>query len=99
MSEAPTSDPVACHNCRAELHGPFCAQCGQEALPHDRAGYFDVTSDEAADVRKEMVNALESLGIVVEASHHEVATGQHEIDFRYAEALSTADNTVAFKIT
>jgi glutamine synthetase len=70
-----------------------------ESLPHDRAGYFDVTSDEAADVRKEMVNALEAMGIVVEASHHEVATGQHEIDFRYAEALNTADNAVAFKIT
>jgi glutamine synthetase len=70
-----------------------------ESLPHDRASYFDVTSDEAADVRKEMVNALEAMGIVVEASHHEVATGQHEIDFRYAEALSTADNALAFKIT
>jgi glutamine synthetase len=69
-----------------------------EALPHDRAGYFDVTTDEAADVRKEMVTALEGLGIIVEASHHEVATGQHEIDFRYADALDTADNVVAFKI-
>ena len=70
-----------------------------ESLPHDRAGYFDVTTDEAADIRKEMVNALEGLGIVVEASHHEVATGQHEIDFRYADALKTADNAVTFKMT
>jgi glutamine synthetase len=77
--------------------GPDVSGPGQP-LPHDRAGYFDVTSDEAADVRKEMVNALEGLGIVVEASHHEVATGQHEIDFRYADALSTADNAVAFRI-
>jgi glutamine synthetase len=69
-----------------------------ESLPHDKAGYFDVTSDLAADVRKEMVNHLEELGIVVEASHHEVATGQHEIDFRYADALTTADNAVAFRI-
>src|SRR6266571_1397443 len=68
-----------------------------ESLPHDRAGYFDVTTDEAADIRKEMVNALEGLGIVVEASHHEVATGQHEIDFRYADALKTADNAVTFR--
>lgn len=70
-----------------------------ESLPHDRAGYFDVTTDEAADVRKEMVNVLEAQGIVVEASHHELATGQHEIDFHYADALQTADNTLAFKIT
>ncbi len=70
-----------------------------ESLPHDRASYFDVTTDEAADIRKEMVNALEGMGIEVEASHHEVATGQHEIDFRYADALKTADNAVTFKIT
>jgi glutamine synthetase len=70
-----------------------------ESLPHDRAGYFDVTSDEAAEVRKEMVNALESQGITVEASHHEVAPGQHEIDFRYGPALQTADNAVTFKVT
>src|SRR5438105_857816 len=70
-----------------------------ESLPHDRAGYFDVTTDEAAEVRKEMVNALESQGITVEASHHEVAPGQHEIDFRYGPALRTADNAVTFKVT
>jgi glutamine synthetase len=70
-----------------------------ESLPHDRASYFDVTSDEAAEVRKEMVNALESQGITVEASHHEVAPGQHEIDFRYGPALRTADNAVTFKVT
>src|SRR5262245_40908327 len=75
-------------------------QAGQlESLPHDRAGYFDVTTDEAAEVRKEMVNALESQGITVEASHHEVAPGQHEIDFRYGPALRTADNAVTFKVT
>src|SRR6187402_816597 len=70
-----------------------------EPLPHDQAGYFDVTTDLAADVRKEMVNALEDQGIVVEASHHEVAVGQHDIDFRYADALTTADNALTFKIT
>ncbi len=69
-----------------------------EVLPHDRAGYFDLTTDEAADVRKEMVNALEGLGIEVEALHHEVAIGQHEIDFRYADALKTADNAVSFRV-
>src|SRR5919197_179601 len=70
---------------------------GVEPLPHDQAGYFDLTSDEAADVRKEMVKALEELGIVVEASHHEVAIGQHEIDFKYDNALRTADNAVTFR--
>jgi glutamine synthetase len=70
-----------------------------ESLPHDRAGYFDVTTDEASEVRKEMVNALEMQGITVEASHHEVAPGQHEIDFRYDKALLTADNAVTFKVT
>jgi glutamine synthetase len=70
-----------------------------EPLPHDQAGYFDVTTDLAADVRKEMVNALEDQGIVVEASHHEVAIGQHEIDFKYGPALQTADNAVTFKVT
>ncbi len=69
-----------------------------EPLPHDRAGYFDLTSDEAAGVRKEMVNALEGLGIEVEALHHEVASGQHEIDFRYADALKTADNAVSLRV-
>ena len=68
-----------------------------EVLPHDRASYFDLTSDVAADVRKEMVNALEAMGITVEASHHEVAIGQHEIDFKYDNALATADNAVTFR--
>jgi glutamine synthetase len=72
---------------------------GVEPLPHDQAGYFDLTSDEAVDVRKKMVEALEALGIVVEASHHEVAIGQHEIDFKYDDAMRTADNAVTFRTT
>jgi glutamine synthetase len=70
-----------------------------EPLPHDQAGYFDLTTDEASNVRKEMVEALEELGIVVEASHHEVAIGQHEIDFKYDDAMRTADNAVTFRTT
>src|SRR6266542_1900440 len=70
-----------------------------EPLPHDAAGYFDLTTDEAANVRKEMVEALEELGIVVEASHHEVAIGQHEIDFKYDDAMRTSDNAVTFRTT
>jgi glutamine synthetase len=66
-------------------------------LPHDRAGYFDFSTDTASVVRKDMVNALDMLGIEVEASHHEVAVGQHEIDFEYGDALVTADRTVTMK--
>jgi glutamine synthetase len=67
--------------------------------PHDEGGYFDLTIDLASQVRKEMVNALEALGITVETSHHEVASGQHEIDFQYDDALKTADNAVTFRYT
>src|SRR5919202_6376046 len=67
--------------------------------PHDEGGYFDLSTDLAAQVRKEMVNALEALGITVETSHHEVASGQHEIDFQYDDALKTADNAVTFRYT
>jgi glutamine synthetase len=70
-----------------------------EPLPHDAAGYFDLSEDLGTEVRKEMMNALEDFGIKVETAHHEVATGQHEIDFQYADALRTADNAVTFKTT
>jgi glutamine synthetase len=66
--------------------------------PHDSAGYFDVSTDQAVLIRRQMVRALQGLGIVVEASHHEVAAGQHEIDLRVAEALRAADNTVAARV-
>ncbi len=66
-------------------------------LPHDRAGYFDYSTDVASVVRKDMVLSLEQMGIDVEASHHEVAIGQHEIDFEYGDALATADRTVTMK--
>ncbi len=68
-------------------------------LPHDTAGYFDLSTDLAAHVRKEMVNALKALDIKVETSHHEVAMGQHEIDFEYADALRSADNAVTLRYT
>jgi len=65
---------------------------------HDRAGYFDLTPmDMGEDARREMVLTLEGMGFEVEASHHEVAPGQHEIDFKYADALTTADSLVTFK--
>ena len=67
--------------------------------PHDEAGYFDVSSDSAHGVRRQMVDALNALGIKVEASHHEVASGQNEIDFQYCPALVAADNTITLRTT
>ncbi len=70
-----------------------------EPLPHDEGSYFDMSTDLASEVRKEMVEALELQGIAVETSHHEVGPGQHEIDMRYDEALRMADKVVEFKAT
>jgi glutamine synthetase len=67
--------------------------------PHDLGGYFDLSTDRGGGVRKEMCRALAAFGIRVEASHHEVAQGQQEIDFRYTDALRAADNVVTFKTT
>jgi len=64
---------------------------------HDDAGYFDISTDLAHSVRRQMVDALQRLGLHVEAAHHEVASGQSEIDFRYDQALITADNVITFR--
>jgi glutamine synthetase len=64
----------------------------------DQGGYFDFTPlDRAQDVRRDIDYALEHMGFQIEASHHEVAPSQHEIDFRFGDVLSTADNVVTFK--
>ena len=68
-------------------------------LPHDNAGYFDQTTDLGLKIRRHMAFGLDEMGIEVEALHHEVAAGQHEIDFKYADALLTADNAISFKLT
>ncbi len=66
---------------------------------HDDAGYFDLAPiDLGESARKEMCLTLEKMGFEIEAAHHEVARGQHEIDFKYAEALKTADNINTFKL-
>ncbi|MFW5912313.1 MAG: type I glutamate--ammonia ligase [Candidatus Hadarchaeota archaeon] len=66
--------------------------------PHDRGGYFDFApKDLASDLRRDITFALEAMGFEVEASHHEVAEGQHEIDFKYEDALRTADNIATFR--
>ncbi len=67
-------------------------------LPHDTAGYFDVSTDLATLIRRQMVRALQNMGIAVEAAHHEVAAGQHEIDLRYAEAIRAADHTITARL-
>lgn len=65
---------------------------------HDKAGYFDLSPvDKGENARREMVMALEEMGFEVETSHHEVAPGQHEIDFKHSDALDTADKIVTFK--
>ncbi|MEW5953201.1 MAG: type I glutamate--ammonia ligase [Bacillota bacterium] len=65
---------------------------------HDRAGYFDLTPvDMGENARRSMVLLLEEMGYEIEASHHEVAPGQHEIDFKYSDALDVADKIVTFK--
>ncbi|MBN2550193.1 MAG: type I glutamate--ammonia ligase [Anaerolineales bacterium] len=69
-------------------------------VPHDVGGYFDFSAnDEAVRVRTELMDALYHMGLDVEMGHHEVALGQHEIDFRFAEALQTADNVLTLKYT
>ena len=65
---------------------------------HDHGGYFDLgPKDLAQEIRAEIIYMLEAMGFEVEASHHEVAPGQHEIDFKYADALTTADNISTFR--
>lgn len=67
---------------------------------HDAGGYFDLEPmGQGEDVRRDIVFALEDMGYEIEASHHEVAPSQHEIDFRFDEALATADNIMTFKLT
>jgi glutamine synthetase len=68
-------------------------------IAHDAAGYFDLGPvDLGESLRRDMCMTLEQMGFEIEASHHEVAEGQHEIDFKYGEALSTADNIITFKL-
>ncbi|HIP17068.1 MAG TPA: type I glutamate--ammonia ligase [Methanothermococcus okinawensis] len=69
-------------------------------IPADDGAYFDLEPlDDAPNIRRDIVFALENLGFHVEASHHEVAPGQHEVDFKFDDALKTADSVVTFKTT
>jgi glutamine synthetase len=92
--------------CKAML-GPeaefFLFRRDRDGLPttdtHDRAAYFDLTPiDRGEECRRAIVNTLESMGFEVEAAHHEVAPGQHEVDFKYDEAVATADKIATLKL-
>lgn len=68
-------------------------------VTHDDAGYFDLGPiDQGENCRRDICIALENMGYEIEASHHEVARGQHEVDFKYEDALKTADNVITFKL-
>ncbi len=90
-------------NCGPELEFFLFKKNGEgplQPVPYDVGGYFDFSSkDDARSIRSDIVLALEAMGMTVEASHHEVAAGQHEIDFQYADALTAADNAITFKYT
>ncbi|PIE56084.1 MAG: type I glutamate--ammonia ligase [Desulfobulbus propionicus] len=80
----------------------FLFRRDEEGLPttvtNDVAGYFDVDPyDSDINCRRKIIETLEAMGFEIEASHHEVAEGQHEINFKYADALTAADNTLTFK--
>jgi len=81
----------------------FLFQLDENGVPtletNDKAGYFDLPPvDKGEEARRDMVKTLQSMGFEIEASHHEGAPGQHEIDFKYQEALHTADSIVTFRI-
>ena len=85
--------------CEAEF---FLFEMGPDGSPttstHDSGAYFDLSPvDRGEEIRRVIVEHLELMGFEVEAAHHEVAPGQHEIDFRYADALVTADNIATFR--
>lgn len=81
----------------------FLFQTDAEGRPttitQDKAGYFDISPvDRGEEARRDMVLALEYMGFEIEASHHEVAPGQHEIDFKYSDALDIADKIATFRL-
>ncbi|MBI1952722.1 MAG: glutamine synthetase [Candidatus Omnitrophica bacterium] len=77
----------------------FYFKSSAEAQPLDCGGYFDMTPlDMASDLRRETILAMEEMGIGVEFSHHEAAPSQHEIDFRYTDALTMADSVMTYRL-
>lgn len=77
----------------------FYFKNSESTIPLDGGGYFDLTPlDFASDLRRETVLTLEEMGIGVESSHHEVSPSQHEIDLRYTDALTMADNAMTYRL-
>ncbi len=77
----------------------FLFESAENPKPLDKGGYFDIMPlDVQQDFRRQAINTLESMGISVEYSHHEVAPSQHEIDLRYADAMTMADNIMTFRL-
>ena len=85
--------------CEAEFFIFHLDDRGDPSLEtHDQGGYFDLAPvDRAEPIRRLIIHDLVHMGFEVEAGHHEVASGQHEVDFRYADALATADNIATFR--
>jgi glutamine synthetase len=85
--------------CEAEFFIFHLDERGHPSLEtHDAGGYFDLTPvDKAETIRRLIIEDLEMMGFEIEAGHHEVAPGQHEVDFRYADAMTTADNLATFR--
>ncbi len=84
---------------QSQKEGPGIAQPVQPPQPIDLGGYFDLTPlDVATDLRRETVLTLEAMGIGVEYSHHEAAASQHEIDLRYTDAMTMADNAMTYRL-
>lgn len=80
-------------------NGKIVTSSNRQIEPHDSGQYFDLVLDQGYDVRRDMMNALKQMDIDVETSHHEVAPGQHEIGFKYSDALTTADRVMTLKYT
>ena len=77
----------------------FFFKSSDAPVPIDAGGYFDLTPlDAASDLRRDIILSMEAMGIGVEYSHHEAAPSQHEIDFRYTDALTMADNVMTYRL-
>ena len=77
----------------------FVFKSAEAPIPVDEGGYFDLTPlDAASDLRRDIILSLEEMGIGIEYSHHEAAPSQHEIDFRYTDALTMADNVMTYRL-
>lgn len=86
------------YNAGPELEFYLFKGIENKITPMDSSGYFDLATDEAHAITKEITTALETIGIEVEATHHEVGQGQYEVDFKYGDALVTADRLLTLRV-